>query len=210
MARGRFITFEGGEGAGKSTQVRRLAARLRERAIETVATREPGGSPEAERIRQLIVTGAVDRWSAEAEVLLNYAARDAHLRATIRPALVRGAWVLSDRFFDSTRAYQALAGGAEPALVDLLERIIVADTRPDVTLVMDIDPERGLARANRRRPGANNRFERMGARFHRRLREAFLEVARADPARCVVIDAGEPVECVAEAVWHAVAGRFLD
>lgn len=211
MSRGRFITFEGGEGAGKSTQADRLADHLRGKGLEVVATREPGGSPGAEEIRRLLVTGEADRWSAVAEMLLLYAARDDHLRTTIRPALKRGAWVVCDRFADSTRAYQGLVGGVDGALIEALERAVIADTMPDLTLVFDLESAAGLARA-RQRPGATrpeDRFERKGARFHARLREAFLAIARAEPERCVVVDATRAVDEVSADVRRIVAERLL-
>lgn len=209
-ARGLFVTLEGGEGAGKSTHARRLCARLRAEGVAVVQTREPGGSPEAEAIRALLVTGEVNRWSANAEVLLNYAARDQHLAMTIRPALADGQWVVSDRFSDSTRAYQGAGGGADMALIEHLERVVVGDTRPDLTIVFDLDPDLGLKRAGKREEGRDeHRFERKGLAFHKRLRAAFLEIAEADAARCVVVDATAPVDEVAEAVWQAVASRLL-
>lgn len=198
---GLFVTFEGGEGAGKSTQARRLAARLESEGRSVVLTREPGGSAGAEDIRALLVNGAPERWSAEAELLLNYAARDAHLRDTIRPALARGATVICDRFMDSSRAYQGYAGGCDMALIDMLERSIVRDTRPALTLIFDLDPELGLARAK----AEGNRFERKGLEFHRKLREGFLTIAKADPARCRIIDALHDEEKVAEHVWRLVS-----
>jgi dTMP kinase len=209
MAAGLFITFEGGEGTGKSTQARRLAERLRALGREVVLTREPGGAPGAEDIRRLLVSGDPERWSATAEALLNYAARDAHLAHTIRPALARGAVVVCDRFMDSTRAYQGMAGGADLDLISHLERVVVGPTRPDLTLVFDLAIEHGLNRARERRENADeDRFERKGRDFHAALREAFLAIALSDPERCVVIDAGGDEETVAEAVWSAVAPRL--
>ena len=207
MTRGRFITFEGGEGAGKSTQVRILAERLRDSGLEVVATREPGGSPGAEAIRQLLVTGATDRWSASAETLLVYAARRDHIERMINPALERGAWVVCDRFADSPRAYQGTAGGADPALITALERHVLDGLKPDLTLVLDLPVETGLARAAARREG-ETRFEDKGAAFHERLREAFLQIARAEPERCAVIDAAGSADAVEAAVWAAVQARL--
>ena len=194
---GIFITLEGGEGSGKSTHVRRLAQRLAP-PREVVATREPGGTEQAEALRALLVTGDVCRWTPEAEALLNYAARDSHLTLIIRPALVRGATVLCDRFMDSTRAYQGYAGGCDHRLIDELERSIVGATRPNLTLILDVNPETGLARAK----GEEDRFERKGLAFHKKLRDGFLEIARRDPKRCRVIDASHDVEVVAAAVWQ--------
>lgn len=207
VTRGRFITFEGGEGAGKSTQVRILAERLRGAGQEVVATREPGGSEGAEAIRALLVTGDPDRWSATSETLLMYAARRDHIERTIRPALERGAWVISDRFADSTRAYQGAGGQAPRGLVAAMETFVLEDTRPDLTLVLDLPVEQGLERAGLR-GGAEARFEAKGLSFHLRLREAFLEIARAEPGRCAVIDAAQPPDTVSLAVWSAVAARL--
>jgi len=202
---GVLITFEGGEGAGKSTHVKRLAERLKAQSREVLMTREPGGTPSGEAIRALVVAGDVVRWSAEAEALLNYAARDAHLREAIRPALTRGAIVLSDRFMDSTRAYQGHAGGCDMRLIDELERVVVGATRPRLTLIFDLDPELGLSRAKHRGEAEDDRFERKGVEFHRRLREGFLDIAEREPARCRVIDAAQPIEEVAVAVWTEVS-----
>ena len=209
MTRGLFITFEGGEGTGKSTQTRRLAQRLEAQGMDVVLTREPGGAPAAEDIRKLLVTGEPERWSVTAEALLNYAARDAHLNQTIRPALARGAVVVCDRFMDSTRAYQGMAGGLDAKLIDDLEASVVAETRPDLTLVFDLEPQLGLARAKARAgEGVEDRYEKKGLEFHRRLRDAFLAIAVSDTARCVVIDAAAPADDVATAVWMAVAPRL--
>lgn len=207
MARGRFITFEGGEGAGKSTQLRRLAGRLEGAGLQVVATREPGGSPGAESIRELVLNGAADRWSPVTETLLMYAARRDHIERVIRPALASGAWVVCDRFADSTRAYQGAAGGTDPALIAALETHILEDTRPDLTLIFDFPPETGLARATAR-PGAEMRFESKGMAFHEKLREGFLAIARAEPERCAVIDAQGSIEAVEAAVWATVQARL--
>jgi dTMP kinase len=200
-----FITFEGGEGAGKSTHIKRLAERLKAQSREVLLTREPGGTPGGEAIRALVVAGDVVRWSAEAEALLNYAARDAHLREAIRPALARGAIVLSDRFMDSTRAYQGYAGGCDMGLIDALERAVVGATRPKLTLMFDLDPELGLSRAKHRLKAEEDRFERKELDFHRRLREGFRDIARREPDRCRVLDAAKPVDEVAVDVWAAVS-----
>ena len=203
-----MITLEGGEGAGKSTQARRLLDRLAQAGIDAIATREPGGSLGAEAIRALLVTGTADRWSAETETLLLYAARADHLQRTIRPALETGTWVVCDRFADSTRAYQGAAGGAPEALIAGLEAAVVGADRPDLTLMFDLPAEAGLARAQGR-GGAEDRFEGKGLAFHRRLRERFLAIAQAEPERCAVIDAAAGIEAVAEAVWTAVKDRLL-
>jgi dTMP kinase len=205
--RGRFITFEGGEGTGKSTQAKRLAERLRAGGEDVVLTREPGGSPGAEVLRKLLVEGAVDRWSSTSETLLMYAARADHLERTIRPALARGAWVICDRFMDSTRAYQGAGGGASAALIDQIERTVVADDRPDLTLVFDLPIEQGLARTQAR-AGTEIRFESKGVVFHERLRAAYLRIAALDPVRCAVIDAAPHVDRVAESVWKTVTKRL--
>ena len=207
MSRGRFITFEGGEGAGKSTQLKRLAARLEQAGLEVVATREPGGSPGAESIRELVLNGSADRWSPVTETLLMYAARRDHIERVIRPALERGAWVVCDRFADSTRAYQGAGGGVDPALIAALEIHILEDTRPDLTLIFDFPPVIGLQRALAR-PGAEARFESKGMAFHERLREGFLAIAKAEPGRCAVIDARGSVEEVEALVWAAVEARL--
>jgi dTMP kinase len=193
MSQGRFITFEGGEGTGKSTQIRRLADRLQDLGVEVVVTREPGGSPGAEALRQLLLVGESDRWSPISETLLMYAARADHLERTIRPALDRGAVVLCDRFFDSTRAYQGAGGGAPMSLIAELEAAVVGETRPDLTLVFDAPVELGLSRAEARNAG-EARFEGKGLAFHQRLRAAFLAIAAAEPRRCLVIDAAPPIE----------------
>ena len=211
MTRGRFITFEGGEGTGKSTQVRRLTARLRERGLDVVATREPGGSPGAEAIRDLVLKGEADRWSPTTETLLMYGARRDHIERTILPALERGAWVVCDRFADSTRAYQGGAGGVDPAFISALETYLLADVRPDLTLVFDLPVEVGLARAEAFAASAGHaetRFESKGLAFHERLRAAFLTIAAAEPGRCAVIDAAGDIETVETRVWEAVNGRL--
>ncbi len=207
MTPGKFITFEGGEGAGKSTQVRLLAEALMARGLAVVRTREPGGAPQAELLRELLISGDADRWSPEAEALLNYAARDDHLRTTIRPALETGSWVLCDRFADSTRAYQGLAGDVPMAMIDAVHAQVVGPTDPDLTLILNIAPETGLARAHAR--GDANRFEMKGLAFHQRLQESFLELAERFGERCVVIDASGSIEEISSAIWNAVETRLL-
>ena len=208
MTRGRFITLEGGEGVGKSTQARLLAQWLGRGGREVVVTREPGGTPNAEAIRELLVQGAIERWSPIAEALLMYAARRDHIERVIAPALARGAWVVCDRFLDSTRAYQGLGGGAPAELIAALEASVVGDLMPDLTLVMDLETEVGLTRAAKR--GDAGRFEAKGEAYHERLREAFLEIAITEFRRCVLIDAdGEP-EAVAARIWAAVTARLPD
>ncbi len=202
-----FITFEGGEGSGKSTQIKRLAARLKEQGREVLVTREPGGTPEAEAVRALLVSGDVARWTAKSEALLNYAAREQHLEQVIRPALARGTVVLCDRFMDSTRAYQGYAGGCNQSFIDALESAIVGETRPTLTLIFDIDPAVGLARARERGDAvAEDRYERKGLAFHTRLREGFLDILRRNPERCRLIEASQDVDAVADDVWTIVSG----
>ena len=211
MATGKFITFEGGEGTGKSTHVALLAQRLRDQGHTVTETREPGGTPQAEAVRSLLVTGETDRWSAQAEALLNYAARDSHLEGMIKPALASGAWVVCDRYIDSTRAYQGYAGGADPSLLASLEQAIVGEVLPDLTFVLDLDPQIGLARAGHRAKDSSadeSRFEAKGLEFHTTLRDAFLDIARREPGRCVVLDASGAKEEIAEAVWRQVASRL--
>jgi dTMP kinase len=203
-----FITFEGGEGAGKSTQIRRLSELLLRRGHDIVVTREPGGTPEAESIRSLLVNGDASRWSPEAEALLNYAARDHHLRHVIRPALARGSPVLCDRFMDSTRVYQGFAGGCPMSLIEALETTIVGETRPHLTLIFDLDPAVGLARAAARSKDSESRYESKGLAHHALIREGFRAIAKAEPARCRLIDASLPEDEVARAVWNAVKDKF--
>lgn len=203
----RFITFEGGEGSGKSTQLRRLAATLGARGIACVTTREPGGCPGAEEIRRLLVEGGVGRWQPMSEALLNYAARIEHATHTIRPALARGRWVLSDRFADSTMAYQGYGHGLGPDAIASLHKLALGDLRPDLTLIFDIPVEEGLARA-KARGGNEDRYERMDKAFHERLRAGFLAIARAEPQRCEVIDALGDIETVANRVAAAAIARL--
>ena len=204
---GLFITFEGGEGSGKSTQIRRLAERLKAAGRDVLATREPGGTPEAESVRALLVSGDVARWTPKSEALLNYAAREQHLEQVIRPALASGRIVLCDRFMDSTRAYQGHAGGCDLAFIDALEKAIVGGTRPQLTLIFDLDPALGLARARDRGDhAAEDRYERKGLAFHMKLREGFLDILRRDPKRCRLVDASQEIEAVAEDVWSIVSG----
>jgi dTMP kinase len=207
MARGLFITLEGGEGTGKSTQAARLAASITEAGREAVATREPGGSAGAEAIRTLLVTGETDRWSPAAETLLMYAARLDHAERVIVPALARGAVVVCDRFADSTRAYQGAGGGADEGLIAALESEVHDLCWPDVTLIFDLDPATGLARAARR-AGVETRFEAKGLAFHERLQAGFLAIAASEPERCIIIDAAQEVDGVEAAVWRVVGPRL--
>ena len=210
VTRGRFISFEGGEGSGKSTQVRRLCARLEAAGHRVVATREPGGSVGAEAIRNLVLQGTADRWSPLTETLLMYAARRDHVERTIEPALVRGDWVVCDRFADSTRAYQGQAGAVDAQLIGALEVHVLRGVMPDLTLVFDLPVEVGLARAAAHATDAGHgetRFESKGLAFHQRLRTAFAGIAQAEPERCVLIDASGSMAQVEAAVWQAVAAR---
>lgn len=208
--RGRLITLEGGEGAGKSTQIGHLLRRLREAGVDAIATREPGGSEGAEILRKVLLSGVVKPLGPTAEAILFAAARIDHIDKTIEPALAAGAWVVSDRFSDSTRAYQGGAGDLDPRLLRALERVTLGGLRPDLTLILDLPPEEGLLRAARRRaPGENlDRFERENLQFHERLRAAFLAIAAQEPERCVVIDASASETKVAEAIWNAVSSRL--
>jgi dTMP kinase len=203
MARGKFITFEGGEGAGKTTQVALLAAALRGAGRRVIETREPGGSDGAEQIRDLLVTGAPERWDAMTEALLHFAARREHLVRTVLPAMEAGCWVVSDRFADSTMAYQGYGHGLGPGPIEMLYGLVVGEFRPDLTLILDLPVKEGLRRAGQRREGGD-RYERMDGGFHDRLREGFLEIARGEPARCAVIDARGPVDQVHAAVRAAL------
>ena len=205
MARGIFITFEGGEGAGKSTQIARLAATLRERGHEVVLTREPGGSPGAEAVRHVVLSGAAEPFGPAMEAVLFAAARADHIDQVIRPAVVRGAVVLCDRFVDSSRVYQGVTGNLEPAFMQALETVAVAGTMPDLTIILDVDPEEGMRRANMRRGNEMaDRFEKEALEVQRRRREAFLEIARAEPHRCVVVDTTRPPVEVADDILQAV------
>lgn len=204
---GRLITLEGGEGAGKSTQLKRLAGSLAERGITVVSTREPGGAPGSELIRRLLVEGDPDRWDAETEALLHYAARREHLRSTIRPALVRGDWVISDRFADSTMAYQGYGHGLGRDWVARLHQTALGDFRPDLTLILDLPVADGLRRAGHR-AGDETRYERMDGGFHDRMRQGFLAIAEAEPERCVLIDAAGTQDAVAAAILDAVEHRL--
>ena len=209
-ATGRFITFEGGEGAGKSTLAASLAARLQALGLTVDLTREPGGSPKAERIREALLSGRIKPYGAFAEALMFQAARIDHVDSRIRPALARGDWVLCDRFIDSTRVYQGVLGEIAADKLAALEAVAIAGLVPELTFILDLAPETGLARAaRRRRPGeATDRFESEAIAFHRRLRQAYLDIAAADKERCVVLDAGLPAEALAQAAWEALSTRL--
>ena len=206
--RGFFLTIEGIDGVGKSTQARMLAQRLRTLGREVVETREPGGAPGAEEIRRLLVGGNPERWSPETEMLLFTAARRDHVERVIQPALARGNVVLCDRFVDSTRAYQGTGAPERRTLVDQLHRLAIG-LNPDLTLIFDMDPVVALERARSRESNIDeDRFEKMGQNFQARLRAEFLAIAAAEPARCALIDATLPTEAVAAQVWAAVAPRL--
>lgn len=211
VARGRFITFEGGEGAGKSSQVGRLAERLRGLGHEVVVTREPGGSPGAEAIRHVLLSGVAEAFGPLAEAVLFAAARTDHLEQKIRPSLDAGHWVISDRFVDSSRVYQGLAGAVPPETLKTIEEASVGGTMPDLTLLLDVPVAIGLGRATKRR-GADDvdRFERDAVEVHERRRHAFLELARAEPRRFVVVDAAQDPATVAQAIWYAVQARLVN
>lgn len=210
-ARGRFITFEGGEGAGKSTQIKLLAERLNAARIRTVLTREPGGSPGAEIMRHMILSGIGSLIGGpQAETLLFAAARDDHVHSVIEPALAQGSFVLCDRFSDSTRAYQGQMGEVPPALLNAMQRVTIGDLKPDLTIILDVPVEVGVKRARLRRgTTAPDRFEAESLEFHRKLREAFRQIAADEPQRCVLIDANAKVKTVASKVWAAVQQRLL-
>jgi len=210
--KGRLITFEGGEGAGKSTHLRRLAASLEQAGVEVVATREPGGTPLAEKLREILLSGAIAPLGPLAEAVLFTAARIDHVDSRIAPALARGAFVLCDRFADSTRAYQGALGQVDARKIALLETIALGDLRPDLTIVLDLPAQEGLARAARRRGrgDAPDRFEREALAHHERLREAFLEIAASEPDRCVVLDSTTAEDEAAQAIWRFVEARFFE
>lgn len=205
--RGRFITLEGGEGTGKSTQTRLLRDTLQDLGIEALATREPGGTPSAEAIRRLLVEGEAGRWQPTSEVLLHYAARNEHLQGLVLPALRRGAWVICDRFADSTLAYQGYGLGVAPEMIQSLSRLVLGEFQPDLTLILDLPVEEGLRRAATR-SGTETRYERMPRALHERLRAGFLEIAEFQPDRCVVVDAEPGIDVVQSAVWRLVRERF--
>lgn len=192
----RFITLEGGEGAGKSTQIKLLSTALERAGIPHIVTREPGGSPGAEAIRNLVVSGPVDQWHPTTESLLFMAARLDHLETNIKPALARGEWVLCDRFYDSTYVYQGIAKQVGTAWLDALYPLLFGNIAPDVTFLLDLPPETGLARATSRGNDAESRFERMGLEYHQRIRGGFLSLAQSHPARITTIDAERNAESI--------------
>jgi dTMP kinase len=215
MASGKFITFEGGEGSGKSTQARLLWDRLQARGIDALLTREPGGSPFAERVRTLLLDPAIPSHAALSEALLFFAARADHLDKTIRPTLAAGRWIICDRFSDSTRVYQGAAGGLPAATLDALERLVVVPTRPHLTFILDLPPMEGLARARARGKLAGGEgapadpFEGRDASFHEHLRKGYAAIAKAEPRRCTLVDAAKPTDVVAAEIWALVEQRLL-
>jgi dTMP kinase len=207
--RGKFITFEGGEGTGKSTQAAMLALRLESLGLGVQLTREPGGSPGAEIIRHVLLSGAAKPLGPDVEAMLFAAARDDHVQCTILPALNAGKWVISDRFADSTRVYQGILGRVDERLIKSLERVSIGDLSPDLTVVLDVPVELGLERVKIRRGDATpDRFEAENVEYHRKLREAYLAIAAAEPRRCVVVDAGAAKKQVAKQIWQAVRSRL--
>ncbi|MBR1121000.1 dTMP kinase [Bradyrhizobium lablabi] len=208
--RGKFISFEGGEGSGKSTQIKLLAQRLEAAKLRAIVTREPGGSPGAEIIRHLVLSGMGKLLGPEAETLLFAAARDDHVHTVIEPALTQGTWVLCDRFSDSTRAYQGRLGNVPAGVLNAMQRVTIGDLKPDLTIILDVPVEVGLKRAAARRgDGAPDRFEAEDIRFHQELREAFRQIAAEDPNRCVLIDATQSKDAVAAQVWTALRDHLF-
>jgi dTMP kinase len=208
--RGRFITFEGGEGSGKSTQIQTLADRLNAAKLRAIVTREPGGSPGAEIIRHLVLSGMGKLLGPDAESLLFAAARDDHVRTLIQPALKQGIWVLCDRFSDSTRVYQGRLGQVAPAVLNAMERVTIGDLKPDLTIILDVPVEVGMQRAAKRRGGgAPDRFEAEDVKFHQELRDAYRQIATSEPQRCVLIAATADPGTVAAHVWAALRDRFF-
>lgn len=209
MKRGYLITFEGGEGAGKSTQISLLSNHLSRSGMPVLITREPGGSPGAEAIRHVLLSGAAEPFGHTMEAILFAAARSDHIEQVIRPAIAEGVVVLCDRFFDSSRVYQGVTGDTDRGLMQALESVTVNGMVPDLTLILDIDPEIGLGRATERRGSAvADRFEKEAIALHRRRRQAFLDIAAAEPERCLVIDASGRADEVAEAIRAGVAARL--
>ena len=208
--RGRFVSFEGGEGSGKSTQIKLLAERLGAAKLRTIVTREPGGSPGAEIIRHVVLSGMGKLLGPDAETLLFAAARDDHVRTVIQPALKQGLWVLCDRFSDSTRVYQGRLGQVAPAVLNAMERVTIGDLKPDLTVILDVPVEVGMRRAVARRgSGAPDRFEAEDLKFHQDLREAYRQIAADEPQRCILIDANADANTVAASVWAALRDRFF-
>tara|TARA_R110002110_G_scaffold415821_1_gene656748 strand:- start:72134 stop:72781 length:648 start_codon:yes stop_codon:yes gene_type:complete len=202
-----LIVFEGVDGAGKGVQSRALEQRMRKAGLNVLLTREPGGSESAELIRQLIVEGEVDRWDDISELLLIYAARRSHLRETILPALANGTWVISDRFADSSRAFQGIAGGLGLPLVEQIHQLVVGDFVPAMTLIIDLDPALSLQRAEAR-GGKEDRFEQKGLEYQNKVRKGFLQLAAASPETHVVIDGSGTIETVESSICTALQQRL--
>ncbi|KXF77314.1 thymidylate kinase [Paramesorhizobium deserti] len=208
---GLFITFEGGEGAGKSTQIKRLAAHLAEEGMDVLVTREPGGSPGAEAVRHVILSGAAEAYGPAMEAVLFAAARNDHVEQLIRPAIAAGKTVLCDRFIDSSRVYQGVTGGLDPSLISALERVAIDGMMPDLTIILDLPAEKGLARAlHRRGEEAADRFEKETLVVHQARREAFLAIAAAEPGRCRVVNADRPMEEVSAEIIEIVGKPIKD
>ena len=207
MTKGVFITFEGGEGTGKSTQLRLLENHLKSINIPVIATREPGGTSAGELIRELLVNGKTDRWSPLTETLLHYASRYEHITNLIQPAILSGQWILCDRYTDSTFAYQGFAQGVDLKIINQLNKIITSQLNPNLTIILDLPIEIGLKRAEKRGIG-ETRYEKMGRPFHQTLREAFLEIANNNPERCVVINADEKKEVISNRIINLVNERY--
>jgi len=209
----RFITFEGGEGVGKSTQVKRLLANLARCSIQAVRTREPGGTPKAEAVRSFILQGRSESWGAGGEAVLFAAARLDHVNQLIAPNLRSGRWVISDRFHDSTRAYQGLTGGVDDKLIAALENLALNGHTPDMTIILDMDPKLAFERVAQRAledgiPGTADRFEKEDLEWHGRLRDAFLAIARANADRCTVLSADQPEDMLEARIWDVICKRF--
>jgi dTMP kinase len=212
---GFFITFEGGEGSGKTTQINRLSKALTDLGHKVITSREPGGTPEAEKIRDLIVQKQGGDWTPTAETLLLYAARVMHVAKIIRPALDEGKIVICDRFTDSTLAYQGYGHGADHHMIEQINLLTLGHTKPDLTFILDIAPEKGLARAGRRMASQDldvqqreDKFEDLDLEFHKRLREGFLDIAHKDDKRCLVVDADRPLDVLAEEIKNHTLARI--
>lgn len=209
----RFITFEGGEGVGKSTQVKRLLTRLNRNDIQAVRTREPGGTPKAEAIRAFILQGRSESWGPGSEAVLFASARLDHVNQLIAPSLDAGQWVISDRFHDSTRAYQGLTGGVDDKLIRRLETLALNGRNPDLTVILDMDPEVAFRRVRERElegalQATGDRFEKEDLDWHRRLRKAFIDIAEKNPERCVVIPAAQGEDALEQEIWDTMTRRF--
>ncbi len=208
---GKFITFEGGEGAGKSTQIKLLAKALKVAGLNPVVTREPGGAPAAEIIRSLLVEGETDRWLPMTEALLHSAARMEHVKETIEPALAAGRWVVCDRFVDSTVAYQGYGHDLGQEAISQLHQLVLGGFQPDLTVILDIPVDQGLVRAKSREAegeAKEDRYERMGLEFHQRIRDGFLDIARRNPERTAVVDAAQDADAVRKEILALINNRL--